>query len=185
MERFDHSERGRIILTELIKMAIGLGIDTVAKGVATEEQVSFLKEIGCTKLQGNYYCKPITSDQILERYEKGIQIGFENPAESDYYASLGRINLYDMTVIANKDMESFDNYFNTVPMAIMETKSDKMKITRCNSSYRDFMERSFGVMMVGVEVSADSFKSGVGQYQSVHGIQCFKGLRGPRAYQGG
>ena len=35
------------------------------------------QEIGCSKLQGYFFCKPIPFEEIVERYEKNIQIGFE------------------------------------------------------------------------------------------------------------
>ena len=60
MQRLDEGNNGKIILTELMKMATALGVDTLCEGVETEEQLRFLQEIGCAKLQGYYYCKPIT-----------------------------------------------------------------------------------------------------------------------------
>ena len=79
MRRLDESDAGRTILTELMKMALALGVDTVCEGVETEEQVRFLQEIGCSKLQGFYYCKPVPIKEIAERNRKGVQIGYENP----------------------------------------------------------------------------------------------------------
>ena len=48
-----------------MRMAISLNIETVTEGVETIEQVEFLSEIGCTKMQGYYFCKPIPYEQIL------------------------------------------------------------------------------------------------------------------------
>ena len=159
MHRFGDGEENRIILTELIRMAIGLGIDTVCEGVETAEQVEFLREVGCTRLQGFYYCRPIPAEEVMARYEKGIQIGFENPAESDYYATLGRINLYDTAVLAREDQDSLHNFFNTVPMAIIETTADEFIMTRCNNTYRDFMIRTFGLCVVGVSLPYENVTS--------------------------
>ena len=58
MERFGEGDESRIILTELMKMAEGLGMKTVCEGVEQPEQVEFLKKIGCTMIQGYYYGKP-------------------------------------------------------------------------------------------------------------------------------
>ena len=57
MRKLDEGEAGKIILTELMKMATSLGVDTVCEGVETESQVHFLREIGCSKLQGFYFNK--------------------------------------------------------------------------------------------------------------------------------
>ena len=78
MKLFDKEEKTKIILRELVHMAIGLGIDTLCEGVETSEQVEFLREIGCAKLQGFFFCKPIPFEDILDRYKKGKQIGFED-----------------------------------------------------------------------------------------------------------
>ena len=94
MRRLDEGENSKIILTELMRMATALGMETVCEGVEKKEHVTFLREIGCSKLQGYYYAKPMPLEDILERYEKGIQIGFENPEETSYYENVGRINLY-------------------------------------------------------------------------------------------
>ena len=152
MQQLDAGDEGKIILTELVKMMIGLGVDTVCEGVEREAQVEFLKEIGCTKLQGYYYCKPIPPEQIIERNRKGIQIGYENPDETDYYAMLGRVNLYDMSVIAGEDDQTLRHFFDTLPMAVIEVKGTVATYVRCNKAYRDFMERSFGLMFMNTAI---------------------------------
>ena len=141
MQQFNGTDKSKIILAELMKMALGLGIETVAEGVETREQLEFLREVGCTKVQGFFYGKPIPLGQILRRYEQGRQIGLENPEESDYYAAIGRINLYDPALITDANMGDFEYYFNTIPMAILEVREGKVRIVRCNQSYRDFLTR--------------------------------------------
>ena len=59
MRKIDEGEKGRIILTELMRMAHSLRVDTICEGVETEAHVRFLREIGCSKLQGYYYGKPM------------------------------------------------------------------------------------------------------------------------------
>ena len=141
MDQFDSSEKSRIILTELVRMALSLGIETVCEGVELEEQVEFLREIGCTKLQGYYYCKPIPAEDILERYRSGVQIGFENPDEASYYETIGRINLYDISGIGREDAD-LQEYFDTLPMAIIEYHGSFYDVIRESSSYREFKKRN-------------------------------------------
>lgn len=145
MQQFDNGDAGRIILTELTKMAIGLGVETICEGAERAEQVEFLREIGCTKIQGFYYGRPISFDQMLSQYNAGHDMGFENPQESSYYAALGRINLYDMAVLSGEDDDSLNRYFDTLPMSIVEVNGTHIKYNRCNKSYRDFLKRAFGV----------------------------------------
>ena len=59
MQKLDEGgESGRIILTNLMQMAIALGVETICEGVETEEQVHFLREIGCSRMQGYYFSRP-------------------------------------------------------------------------------------------------------------------------------
>ena len=145
MQKFGENDRSRIILTELMKMSIALGIDTVCEGVETKEQMEFLRDIGCAKLQGYYYTRPIPLSEILSRYEQGIQIGFENPAESGYFDSVSRINLYDIGILTHEDANPQHRFFRTIPMAIIELRGEEIRFSRSNQAYRDFIRRSFGI----------------------------------------
>ena len=153
MQDFDKGEGNRIILTEMIKLAINLGLDTVCEGVEREDQLEFLQEVGCSKIQGYYFCKPIPEEEIWSRYDKGIQIGFENPAASEYYSTIGAFNLYDLsTAVSREEEANFRHYFDALPMAIIETNAEYFAILRCNQPYKDFMMKMFNVCPVGAQV---------------------------------
>lgn len=153
LQNFDKGDASKIILTELIRMAIGLGIDTITEGVETKEQAEFLKEVGCTKLQGFYYCRPISTEEILERYKNGNAIGFENPDEDEYYATIGRVNLYDQAVIAREGSgDGIRHYFDTLPMTIIEFDEEASWSVRCNPSFRDFTTRYYRELPIGTKV---------------------------------
>ena len=144
MKSLDKGDSGRILLTELMRMANSLGMDTVCEGVEKEEQLKFLYEIGCSKIQGYYYCKPIPLNEIMERYRTGRQIGYENPEESGYFETIGRLNLYDLSVMTKGEGE-LQNAFNTAPMGIVEVKGNVTRFVRSNASYRRFIKRFFHV----------------------------------------
>lgn len=177
MRKLDEGDDGKIILTELVKMATSLQINTICEGVESEAQARFLQEIGCSKLQGYYYCRPIPLEQILQRYEKGIQIGYENPEEVEYYEAVGRVNLYDLDVIAsdNEGDGEFRNFFNTLPMGIIEVSGDAARFMRSNQSYRDFIKRFFGFNL-SFEGS-DYAKYGDAFMYSVVKVCCEQGIR--------
>ncbi len=156
LEDFGKGDESKIILSSLVKMAIGLGMDTVVEGVETPEQAEFLKEIGCTKLQGYHFCKPIPLENILERYEKGTQVGFEDPEQRGYYAAIGKFTLYELSMSAEGE-GALDNYFNTMPMAIVELKHDLFSILRCNDSYKSF----FSSNISGIQYSMDVKTEGI------------------------
>jgi hypothetical protein len=143
MKKYDEGGNARVILTELMRMATSLGVDTVCEGVETASQVRFLQEIGCSKLQGYYYSKPISLQTFLEMDQKNALIENENPKESDYYESIGRVNLFDLGVIASGDDNAIQRSFNTVPIAVLEINGDKARYLRSNRSYQLFAKRFF------------------------------------------
>ena len=145
MRRLDQGDAGKIILTELMKMATSLGVDTLCEGVETEAQARFLQEIGCSKLQGFRYARPLSRERILETYAGELRGAFEDPREAAYYDTMGRVNLYDLSFLANMDSSAIRNIFDTVPMGIMEVDpgGDRVRYVRSNQSFRDFMKRAF------------------------------------------
>ena len=52
------------ICKAIITLAKSLGLQVVAEGVETKEQLLFLNEQGCDFYQGYYYSRPLNSDQI-------------------------------------------------------------------------------------------------------------------------
>ena len=163
VKQISTSESARIILTELVRMAMSLGMETIAEGVEYKEQVAFLKEIGCSKMQGFLYCKPISVSDIFLRYENGAAIGFENPKESKYYSAIGRINLYDLS-FARGNGAGLDNYFDTFPIAIIEAGNRKLRIIRGNKTFREFMYTNFGNVNVESTYDFDNNDQTVGKY---------------------
>ncbi len=63
MKRLHEGDRGKIILTDMMRMASTLHAETICEGVETEAQMRFLQEIGCTKMQGYYFGKPVPEEK--------------------------------------------------------------------------------------------------------------------------
>ena len=145
MRKLDENDDGRIILTELMKMALSLEIDTICEGVETEDQVHFLQEIGCSRLQGFFFSRPMPIDYVLAYHRSQKLSGYEDPAESSYYEQICGVNLYDVSVIAREEKTSLKNTYATLPMCIIEIKGDSTRFVRSNQSYRDFFMRFFGI----------------------------------------
>ena len=142
MRKLDEGDNGKIILTELMQMATSLGVDTVCEGVETEAQARFLSEIGCSKLQGYYFSRPVPFEPSSGE-DGGARTGYENPGESAYYDVIGKVNLYDLSSIVNEDEGVLEGVYNTLPMSIVEVRDGKGQYVRSNQSYRDFMKRHF------------------------------------------
>ena len=153
LRQFNRKDNGKAILTGLMKMAFSLGVDTVSEGVETEEQLQFLREIGCSKIQGFYYGKPAPLNQIMTQFEAGEHQGYENPKESGYYETIGRVNLHDIAIIAQESKKGLHNLFNALPMAIIEFDKTVAHIIRSNPSYQDFIERYFSASVIPDDMS--------------------------------
>lgn len=54
------------LLDVLVYMADFLDISVLAEGAETEEQIGFLKSIGCRYIQGYYYSKPLDKDSFIK-----------------------------------------------------------------------------------------------------------------------
>ena len=61
----------RELINAIIAMAHGLNMKVIAEGVETEEQLHFLKELGCNYAQGYLLSKPITADEISNLLSSG------------------------------------------------------------------------------------------------------------------
>lgn len=55
-------EEDRSIMAAIIALANSLGMQTVAEGAELEEHITILTKLGCTKVQGYYYSKPLPPD---------------------------------------------------------------------------------------------------------------------------
>lgn len=59
------SDKGKLILEQVVTMADRLGLGLLAEGVETEEQVDVLRRIGCDLVQGYYYAKPMPVEDFF------------------------------------------------------------------------------------------------------------------------
>ena len=70
IRKIGENPKTKSIVHSIIGMAHEIGIKTVAEGVETEEQVSFLRQSGCDYIQGYYYSKPLPEEEFVEFLEK-------------------------------------------------------------------------------------------------------------------
>lgn len=67
------TKRGKIIISKIVEMAKAIDIKVICEGVETYEQVEFLREIGCDKVQGYLFAKPM----VLDEFEKHLNFKFD------------------------------------------------------------------------------------------------------------
>lgn len=57
-------DEDRAIVAAIISMARSLGLQTIAEGVETAEQLEFLRQQGCNQAQGHYFSRALPAAQI-------------------------------------------------------------------------------------------------------------------------
>ena len=142
---YDTTGKSKIIITELMKLALALGVDTITEGVEDEAQAEFLREIGCSKIQGFYYSRPIPYESTEVIYNSGLMKGVEDPKESDYYSAISTLNLFDPTGIQSEGQNDFFSQYDTVPMVIAELNGDKASVLRCTNSFKELMAQNLKI----------------------------------------
>ncbi|MFY0639995.1 MAG: EAL domain-containing protein [Bermanella sp.] len=63
----DNQEDGQITRT-IVAMANNLGLGVIAEGVEKQEQMTFLQEVGCFKVQGYMYSYPVSADILAHDF---------------------------------------------------------------------------------------------------------------------
>lgn len=62
------TESERIVILNIVRMALELNMDVICEGVETKEQAQFLQSIGCYMAQGYLYDKPLSETEFEEKY---------------------------------------------------------------------------------------------------------------------
>jgi EAL domain-containing protein (putative c-di-GMP-specific phosphodiesterase class I) len=59
------------IVTAIVAMARSLGVDVVAEGVETEEQLVELQRLGCQRAQGYLLARPMSATAVTRLLARG------------------------------------------------------------------------------------------------------------------
>ena len=93
------SDRAKVIVESVIRMAKDLNIQTLAEGVETEAQAEFLRSIGCSLLQGFLFSKPfeMTREKVVQ---KDLGLIHETPEVRKYFDRAAQVDLLTDTPLA-------------------------------------------------------------------------------------
>lgn len=67
-------EREKSIVDGIIQLAQMIGLDVIAEGAETKEQIKLLQKMGCNQIQGYYFSKPLPAGEIEEKFLKTNRI---------------------------------------------------------------------------------------------------------------
>lgn len=69
IQNLTHNANQKSVCRSLVAMGRNLGMNVVAEGVEEREQYHYLSSIGCDKMQGYYFSKPISND-LVEHFSR-------------------------------------------------------------------------------------------------------------------
>ena len=69
LSNLENSEKSKTLIDCIVKMANRINMLTLTEGVETEMQAEFLNQIGCNRLQGYLFGKPIPKDALYTRID--------------------------------------------------------------------------------------------------------------------
>ncbi len=151
------TQRSKDIISSVVDMSKKIGIKTLAEGVETAEQYRFLKHIGCEKIQGFLFGRPLPPGEFEENLAKQ-SIEFETREWKNYYDAIGRINL-----------------MSDSSLALLEYDNNGFKYLFANDSYKNTL-REFGFSSLSAgEDDLNNFTAPSGRmYQNFakHVISC-------------
>lgn len=64
IQGLETNEKDKAITMVIINLAKSLGMNVLAEGVETENQLDFLNQKMCNNVQGYYYYKPMPADEM-------------------------------------------------------------------------------------------------------------------------
>ncbi len=136
--------RSKRIVTALVKMAKEIYVHTLAEGVETEEQFVYLRDIGCEKVQGYYFGKPMPyEDALANLRNKGIRI--EALHDRNYYDEIGQIDyLSAVPFMTREEQDSLvtARQLNSIPLMLADFSADSFRVLFFNTAFEKMARQS-------------------------------------------
>ena len=133
------NQTSKRIAASVVEMAKNINIHTLCEGVETEEQFNYLRNIGCEKVQGFLFGKPLPYEEAMKNIiDSGIAI--ESPQDRKYYDDIGRINFLSSVPFMSKeerDALKTARSLNSIPLALIEMKKDGYSILFYNTAFEE------------------------------------------------
>lgn len=129
------SPRSESIITSVINMSKRLNIQTVAEGVETKSHVEFLDSVGCDRLQGYYFSRPVTVKDFNEFSEHKISYN------SNHYSIIKNTSEFDL--LKSKSSVHY-LLFGKIPygVSVYSINEKDLTLIYANDSYLKIMGHS-------------------------------------------
>ncbi|KRL83182.1 hypothetical protein FC36_GL000750 [Ligilactobacillus equi DSM 15833 = JCM 10991] len=135
LQKSETTPQAKVLITQVVSLIKQLGMHVLCEGVETEAQVEFLKQIGCERLQGYYYSKPMPYEKAWNFLKKSEFKYYESYEEGVYYDKISQIDILSDPFNENSD---FDGRY---PLGIVQRDAqNKLSIYLLNRRYQEVME---------------------------------------------
>ena len=135
----DFSTRSKSILASMINMAKRINIQTLTEGVETEEQFQFLRNVGCEKVQGFLFGRPMPFEECLTHVSSS-GMSWESPHMRRFYDDIGRVNVLSPVPFQSKAgqiIKITGRELNSIPLAILELSGHEARLLYSNLSFEN------------------------------------------------
>ena len=130
---FGTSDKSKFIINSNLSMAKQMGIQSLAEGVETHEQLEYLKNIGFEKAQGYLFSKPAPLDEIFNLNNLEI----EDFRDTQYYEELGGIDLPNQENMQRSISRMSYAIALVKPMALIEIRGGELIFLAANDVFKE------------------------------------------------
>lgn len=134
----DFTDRSRQLVSAMINMAKALNILTLIEGVETEEQLEFVRSIGCDSIQGFYYASPMNEEAFVDFLGSRKA---EPQSEKQYWNTVCGFNLLSPNPF--EDANTGHPFQSDIPLALIEVTWGRGDYIYANDAYLESV-RSLG-----------------------------------------
>jgi EAL domain-containing protein (putative c-di-GMP-specific phosphodiesterase class I) len=82
------SQQDRAVVQLVIDLAHAVGIQAIAEGVETVEQLTHLRDMGCDQAQGYYFWKPLLGEEAAALHAGSLRWLFDQSPSTEHYRNV-------------------------------------------------------------------------------------------------
>ncbi len=152
LQDINKSMKKQLMLRSITNLAIQLGIQVIAEGIETKEELLTCKDIGCHLIQGYFIQKPTRkTDEIQEVYSDIVEVlqsskrNSDNKSKLDVY--IDKIEpIYNASTMS-KVVEYFKNNKQIEIVPVLNEKKEPIGIFY-ESQIREYLYSPFGISLL-------------------------------------
>ncbi|MBM6998562.1 EAL domain-containing protein [bacterium] len=137
------STGARVVAAHTVRMAAQLGMKTLAEGIERPEQLRALRDLGCERLQGFYFSKPMRLGEVMDALaRRGLVL--EDGTRRDYLEAVSAADIEapfptGETVPTGEAAPEGGGFAPEFPAGVIERRDGSYWVLRRNAPYSEFL----------------------------------------------